>query len=107
MSSQHLYINSLYKFTEEGDFRRAMSGICSLGCTFPALWSVLFCRRSIEHRIVKKVFEAKDLNDFNYKRFLSKLVQLQELLSKGPANALGLRDRGEIEVGKVADFVVF
>ncbi|CAD8059142.1 unnamed protein product [Paramecium sonneborni] len=107
ISSQHLYVNGLYKFEEQGDFRKAVSGLCSLGCTFQALWTLLFCKKNQDPNIIKQVFYNQDINNSKYKRIVLKLIQLQQLVSKGPAQYLNLKDRGSIEVGKVADLVVF
>ncbi|CAD8056153.1 unnamed protein product [Paramecium sonneborni] len=107
ISSSHLYVNGLYKFEEQGDFRKAVSGLCSLGCTFQALWTLLFCKKNQDPNIIKQVFYNQDKNNSKYKRMVLKLIQLQQLVSTGPAQYLNLKDRGCIEVGKVADLVVF
>ncbi|CAD8136941.1 unnamed protein product [Paramecium octaurelia] len=107
ISSSHLYVNGLYKFEEQGDFRKAVSGLCSIGCTFQALWTLLFCKKNQDPNIIKKAFYNKDTTSSTYKRMLLKLIQLQQLVSTGPAQYLNLKDRGCIEEGKLADLVVF
>ncbi|CAK86478.1 unnamed protein product (macronuclear) [Paramecium tetraurelia] len=107
ISSSHLYVNETFKFVEAGDFRRAVGGLCSLGCTYQALWTLLFCKKNQDPNFIKQVFQKKDLNNIRYKRMVEKLVQLQQLVSSGPAQYLNLQNRGSIDIGKVADLVIF
>mgnify|MGYP002152213875 FL=1 len=81
VTSQNNPVHPAYKVHE---FRRAVSGIESLGHTLRAVWTAL-SKGSSEHYIVK----------------------LADWMSHNPAKLLGLSKRGGICQGKFADFFVW
>ena len=87
VTSAHSSIPPELKLPDSRSFRKALSGINSLGATLPAIWSRLRgpTVRSMEHYAVR----------------------LFKWMSQNPARLLGLQDKGRIAAGAQADLVVW
>ena len=86
ISSQHHYVPSEYK---TDNFQTALKGISSIEFTMQVPWTIL--------NIPVKT-------SANFEHYL---IRLSKWLSLQPANTLGLKNRGSIEKGKLADLVVW
>jgi dihydroorotase-like cyclic amidohydrolase len=82
VNSYHRPVKPSLKFLHQGDFQRAMNGVCSAGLTLQTTWAALKQRKAT-------------------------LCKLSRLLCETPARIAGLHDKGSIEVGKHADLVVW
>ena len=83
VSSYHRNIQLSLKFLSKGDFKRAVSGISSIGTTLQVLWTVL----------------KGDPR--------TSACKLARLLSETPAKILGLENKGSITIGNLADLVIW
>ena len=85
--SQHIPIPPEFKFRP--NFRKALPGICGLGCTLQVLWTLL-----------KRPFT--DMSTFEHY-----LVRMAKWTAANPAKILGLTNRGAIKKGFLADLIVW
>jgi len=87
VTSAHSSIPPELKLPTPRSFRKALSGLNSLGATLPAIWSRLRgpTARSMEHYAVR----------------------LFKWMAQSPAKLLGLQDKGQIVAGAQADLVVW
>lgn len=85
--SQHVPIPAELKF--KPNFRKAMPGICGLGCTLQALWTLL-----------KRPFT--DMSTFEHY-----LVRMAKWTAANPAKIMGLPTRGAIKKGFFADLIIW
>ena len=87
--SHHASISPEFKYLEEGNFKKALNGVDSLGFNLQSLWKIL-CEQSHTSR------EAEHY-----------LVRLGKWLSLKPAQVLNLPDRGAIQPNMKADLVIW
>jgi dihydroorotase-like cyclic amidohydrolase len=83
VSSYHRPIKPSLKFLNRGDFKRALSGISCLGLTLQSVWTAIQGDPRAE------------------------ACKMAKFLSQTPAEVIGLHNKGSIEVGKIADVVVW
>ena len=90
ISSNHTPIAPMYKFVEEGNFRKAANGINGLGFSLQAVWSRL---------------RSQCTTDEQSEHYI---VRLSKWLSLCPAKVLGISHlRGAIDKGRFADLIVW
>ncbi|CAG9310394.1 unnamed protein product [Blepharisma stoltei] len=89
VSSHHFLVDPKLKFLESGSFKRAVSGVSTLGYTLQALWTILTIPATLGSEIE------------HY------LCRLGKWLSLHPARFLRLPNRGSIEKGKAADLIIW
>ena len=90
IQSHHSFIPSSYKFLSSGSFKKALNGIPGLGFSLQSVWTHL--RRPNPY--------SQSLPHY--------LVRMSKWLSTAPAKMLGVeQDRGTLEVGKLADLIVW
>jgi len=93
LGSAHLRVPFKYKIIDDGNFRRAFSGLSSIGMSLQIVWTTLYS-------VDKKGKKVKSINDT-----IKKLIKL---LCVNPAKILKIDDRkGSLEKGKDADFIVW
>lgn len=91
IASGHAALSPDMKFLDTGSFKRALSGVNGIGFGLQAVWTKLRMP-SIDSQQVRERY----------------IVRLAEWLSLNPAKVLGISSqRGSIEKGKSADFVVW
>ena len=83
VSSYHRAIHPSMKFLHLGDFKRALSGVHSLGFTL---------------QVLNEIYEDEPKYS---------AIKMAKVLSEKPAEILGLQFKGSIAVGKHADLVVW
>ena len=90
VNSGHNPIHPDYKYLQEGDFRRALSGISSMGFTLQSVWT----------RLRQPNYSLKYLDHY--------IVRLAKWLSLHPAKVLKIDHlKGSIAEGKHADLIVW
>jgi dihydroorotase-like cyclic amidohydrolase len=89
LSSHHCPVDLELKFQESGSFRKALSGITGLGFSLQAVWT----------RLMEETASEEEQEHY--------LVRLAKWMAAAPAKMLGLRNRGGIERGKLADLVLW
>ena len=90
ISSHHTPVLPSFKFSEAGNFRKAVNGITGLGFTLQSVWT----------KLVKQCGSEEEKEHY--------IVRLAKWLSLHPAMLLGVaHQRGSIEKGKFADLVVW
>jgi len=89
LSSHHCPVEPELKFQDSGSFRKALSGITGLGFSLQAVWT----------RLMEESTSEEEQEHY--------LVRLAKWMSVAPAKMLGLRTRGGIERGKLADLVLW
>lgn len=89
ITSQHVFIDGPHKALESGSFRNALNGICSIGLSLQAIWTALNM----------PITPIEKLEGY--------LVRISRWLSTQPAKIIGLNNRGSINKGKLADFIVW
>lgn len=90
LSSQHRGIHPSFKLNVDGSFRRALSGLNTLGFTLQQVWTKLRIPLSSNERLEHYI------------------VRLAKWLSFAPAKVLGIdKSRGSIERGMMADLVIW
>ena len=88
----------MYKKAGGGNFFKAFNGVSTLGFSLQAMWTLIN-----NHSDVFSECEVAD--DLNIAYQLSLIV---EMMCEKPAKMLGLDSvKGNIEMGKQADFVIF
>jgi len=91
IASGHAALSPDMKFLDTGSFKRALSGVNGIGYGLQAVWTKLRMP-SIDSQQVRERY----------------IVRLADWLSLNPARVLGISSqRGSIERGKSADFVVW
>lgn len=91
IGSAHLRVPPKYKFIEGGNFRRAFSGLSSIGANLHVAWTILYSGEKTQ----KSLYNEKI-------RFLIKV------LCVNPAKILKIqKEKGSLSTGKDADFVVW
>lgn len=89
ISSAHVCIDEVHKAIETASFQNALNGICCLGFTLQAIWTTINIPMA----------RTEQLEHY--------LVRLSKWLSLHPAKILGLKNRGCIGKGKLADLIVW
>ena len=91
IASAHAALSPELKFLDTGSFRRALSGVNTIGHALQVVWTKLRMP-SVDSNAVKERY----------------LVRMAKWLSLNPAKVLGIASkRGSIEPGKLADFVIW
>lgn len=85
--SQHIPIPQEFKFRP--NFRKAMPGICGIGCTLQVLWTLL-------------MRPFTDMSTFEHY-----LVRMAKWTAANPAKIMGLPTRGAIKKGCLADLIIW
>ena len=92
LGSAHIRVPFKYKIIDEGNFRRAFSGLSTVGVNLQIIWSIF-------HSLDKQHFISK-INE--------KIKMLVKLLAVNPAKILKIHDRkGSLSKGKDADFFIW
>ncbi|CAG9319521.1 unnamed protein product [Blepharisma stoltei] len=90
ISSQHAFISPRCKDIENGNFHKALNGICSIGFTLQAIWTMLNVPVSTQSQLEHYI------------------IRISKWLSLYPARILNIQDkRGSIEKGKYCDLVIW
>ncbi|EAR90994.3 amidohydrolase family protein (macronuclear) [Tetrahymena thermophila SB210] len=105
VSSYHFPVEYKFKCIEDGDFRKAFSGICTAGFTLQATWTALY--QSYKNIRNKSLSKNKD-EEGELKKLKALLNYLVNMLSAKPAKILSIHNmKGSIQKGKYADFVIW
>ena len=92
LGSAHLRVPFKYKIIDEGNFRRAFSGLSTIGRNLNVAWTTLYS--------IDKSNKYSSTND--------KIRSLVKLLCGNPSRILNINDKkGSLEKGKDADFIVW
>ncbi len=103
-SSGHIRIPFKYKMIDEGNFRRAFSGLSSIGVNLQIMWTFFYLS---EKKSIKSQFNDKTYDKMNNK-FNDKIKLIIKLLCVNPAKILRIYDKkGSLDEGKDADFFVW
>ena len=91
-SSAHIRVPFKYKIIDEGNFRRAFSGLSSIGVNLQIMWTFFY------------LSEKKSLKN----QFDEKIKLVIKLLSVNPAKILRISEKkGSLNKGKDADFYIW
>ncbi|KAL4506470.1 hypothetical protein ABPG72_000041 [Tetrahymena utriculariae] len=105
VSSYHFPVENKFKCIEDGDFRKAFSGICTAGFTLQATWTSLYL--SYKNNRSKSLSNNTD-EEGELKKQKALLNYLVNMLSAKPAKILNIHNmKGSIQKGKYADFVIW
>jgi len=98
VSSYHFYVPPRFKIVDDGNFRRAFSGLDSIGCSLQATWTAMYCSQKESN----SEFEDE-------KEVVNKIMkQLSQVMCLNPAKVLKIDHRkGSIAKNKDADFVIW
>ncbi|KAL4460006.1 hypothetical protein ABPG74_003532 [Tetrahymena malaccensis] len=105
VSSYHFPVEHKFKCLEDGDFRKAFSGICTAGFTLQATWTALY---QSYKKIKKKSLSQNTDEEGELKKLKALLNYLVNMLSAKPAKILNINNmKGSIQKGKYADFLIW
>lgn len=91
VSSYHFYVPPRFKMVDDGNFRRAFSGLDSIGCSLQATWTAMYCSESEKEKTIGKI-----------------MAKLSKVMCLNPAKALRIDSRkGSLAKKKDADFVIW
>ena len=102
VSSNHFYVPARYKDVDQGNFRRAFSGLDSIGFNLQSLWTTIyaFFKKTNKRFNQEPFYQKKIINDT--------LHRVYKVLCSNPAKMLKIdHKKGRIEKGRDADLVVW
>jgi len=99
VSSYHFYVPPRFKIVDDGNFRRAFSGLDSIGCSLQATWTAMYCSQKQSNP------EFEDQKEAVVHQIMK---QLSQVMCLNPSKVLKIDHRkGSIAKNKDADFVIW